>query len=81
MQNNLANKTLFQIIHGDCEKELGAFSNQVDLIITSPPYADARKQHYNSIAPSDYADWFISFHSAFLASSKTNRKFSAEYER
>lgn len=69
MQNNLVNELLFQnnyqILHGDCEKELRAFSNQVDLIVTSPPYADARKQHYHSIAPNDYADWFISFHSTF----------------
>jgi len=69
MLNNLENKPLFQknyqILHGDCKKELHAFANQVDLIVTSPPYADARKQHYNSVPPSDYADWFASFHSTF----------------
>lgn len=69
MQNNLVSAPLFknncQILHGDCQRELHAFVNQVDLIVTSPPYADARKQHYDSISPNDYADWFISFHNTF----------------
>lgn len=38
---------------------------QADLIITSPPYADARKKHYDSISPDDFPDWFASFHDAF----------------
>ena len=69
MQNNLVNEPLFQnnyrILHGDCEKELSAFPNQVDLIVTSPPYADARQRHYDSVAPHDYPDWFMSFHEVF----------------
>ena len=31
----------------------------VHLIITSPPYADARKKHYGGPHPDDYVDWFI----------------------
>ena len=69
MQNNLVTEPLFQnnyrILHGDCEKELSAFPNQVDLIVTSPPYADARQRHYDSVAPHDYPDWFMSFHEVF----------------
>lgn len=33
----------------------------VDLIMTSPPYANARKKHYNSVSPDDYKDWFLPF--------------------
>jgi site-specific DNA-methyltransferase (adenine-specific) len=36
-----------------------------DLIITSPPYADARKKHYYSITPDEYPDYFESFHEEF----------------
>ena len=43
-----------------------------DLIITSPPYADARKKHYTSIAPGDYPAWFAKFHEPFWAALKDN---------
>ena len=33
--------------------------NSVDLIITSPPYADQRKSTYGGIHPDKYVDWFI----------------------
>ncbi len=33
-----------------------------NLIITSPPYADARSNHYDSIAPDDYVEFILSFH-------------------
>jgi site-specific DNA-methyltransferase (adenine-specific) len=36
-----------------------------DLIVTSPPYADARKKHYDSILPEEFAEWFTSFHRSF----------------
>jgi len=32
--------------------------NSIDLIVTSPPYADARKHTYGGIAPDDYVKWF-----------------------
>jgi DNA modification methylase len=38
-----------QILYGDCREVLKQFSNHFDLIITPPPYAVARKQHYDSI--------------------------------
>lgn len=31
----------------------------VDLIITSPPYADQRKSTYGGIHPDEYVDWFL----------------------
>ena len=45
---------------GDCEKILKELpDNSVDLIFTSPPYADQRKKTYGGIHPDDYVDWFL----------------------
>src|ERR1043165_9920678 len=33
--------------------------NSVDLIITSPPYADQRKGTYGGIHPDKYVEWFL----------------------
>jgi len=49
-----------QIISGDCGEVLKSFpDNCIDLIFTSPPYADQRKKTYGGIKPNDYVDWFI----------------------
>lgn len=48
------------IILGDCGeklKELG--DNSIDLIFTSPPYADNRPGTYGGIKPDDYVEWFL----------------------
>jgi len=34
-------------------------ANSVDLIITSPPYADKREKNYPTIKASEYVDWFM----------------------
>ncbi|TZF86536.1 site-specific DNA-methyltransferase (plasmid) [Pedobacter sp. BS3] len=45
---------------GDCKTELSNLSdNSVDLIITSPPYADQRKETYGGIHPDKYVQWFL----------------------
>jgi len=45
---------------GDCSQELlNIESNSVDLIFTSPPYADQRKNTYGGIHPDKYVDWFL----------------------
>jgi len=49
-----------KIIEGDSKivlKELE--DNSIDLIVTSPPYADRRKQTYGGIKPEKYVDWFL----------------------
>ncbi|MCU0425058.1 MAG: site-specific DNA-methyltransferase [Candidatus Kapabacteria bacterium] len=33
--------------------------NSVDLIFTSPPYADQRKSTYGGVTPDEYVDWFL----------------------
>ena len=49
-----------KILFGDCKHELGKIkSNSVDLIITSPPYADQRKNSYGGVSPAEYVDWFL----------------------
>ena len=48
------------IILGDCAEELKALkNNSIDLIITSPPYADQRKNTYGGIHSDKYVDWFL----------------------
>jgi site-specific DNA-methyltransferase (adenine-specific) len=63
------------IICGDCREVLKSFSEQVDLIITSPPYADARRNHYDSISPDKYKEWFLTFHEALYSVLKPNGSF------
>ncbi len=40
--------------------------NSIDLIFTSPPYADQRKRTYGGIKPDEYVDWFIPRADQFL---------------
>ena len=45
---------------GDSKEELKKISdNSIDLIFTSPPYADQRKTTYGGIHPDKYVDWFL----------------------
>ena len=45
---------------GDCEKILKTLpENSIDLIFTSPPYADQRKGTYGGIHPTKYVEWFL----------------------
>ena len=45
---------------GDCHKVLMGFPDDcVDLIVTSPPYADARKRTYGGIPADQYVPWFL----------------------
>lgn len=49
-----------KLILGDCAEELKNIAdNSVDLILTSPPYADARKNTYGGIHPNKYVNWFL----------------------
>ena len=45
---------------GDCREVLKTLpDNSIDLVITSPPYADRRKHTYGGVAPDDYVAWFL----------------------
>ena len=51
---------LDNIIHGDCQEVLKDLpDDSVDLIFTSPPYADQRKSTYGGIEPDEYVEWFM----------------------
>ena len=51
---------------GDARNILKEYPEETfSLIVTSPPYADARKNHYDSVYTSDYPDFFESFHEQF----------------
>jgi len=48
------------LYHGDCREILKELKkDSVDLIFTSPPYADQRKNTYGGIHPDDYVEWFM----------------------
>ena len=56
-----------QIICGDCEDVLKRWPDDaVDLIFTSPPYADRRATTYGGVKPGDYVDWFLPKTEQFL---------------
>lgn len=45
---------------GDCREILKKLPDEsVDLIFTSPPYADQRKKTYGGIHPDQYVEWFL----------------------
>lgn len=45
---------------GDCRELLKTLADDsVDLIFTSPPYADSRAATYGGVKPEDYVDWFL----------------------
>ena len=45
---------------GDCRRELKKIpDNFVDLIVTSPPYADQRQSTYGGVSVEEYVEWFL----------------------
>jgi site-specific DNA-methyltransferase (adenine-specific) len=55
------------IILGDCLNALIEIEeNSVDLIVTSPPYADRRAKTYGGMKPEEYVAWFLPRAQEFL---------------
>lgn len=53
-------KVRADVILGDCLDILKKMSNDsVNLVVTSPPYADQRKSTYGGIHPDEYVKWFL----------------------
>jgi site-specific DNA-methyltransferase (adenine-specific) len=49
-----------KVLHGDCLDKLKELQDHsIDLIFTSPPYADQRKNTYGGIHPDEYVEWFL----------------------
>lgn len=48
------------ILEGDARDQLALLANDsVDLIVTSPPYADQRRSTYGGVSPDRYVEWFM----------------------
>lgn len=49
-----------KIFLGDSKDQLKKIAdNSIDLIVTSPPYADQRKSTYGGVHPDKYVEWFM----------------------
>lgn len=65
-----------KLILGDCLDELKNFdTNSIDLIVTSPPYADSRAKTYGGIKPDKYVEWFLPISKELLRVLKPNGTF------
>ena len=70
------NKIKSDVILGDCLDVLKKMeSDSIDLIITSPPYADQRKDTYGGIHPDKYVEWFSPISRELLRVLKPNGTF------
>jgi len=57
---------LNRIYCGDAAKVMSQLPDKsVDLIVTSPPYADRRKKQYGGPPPEKYVEWFLPFAKEF----------------
>ena len=64
------------ILLGDCSDLLPDFpDDSIDLIFTSPPYAQARKKSYGGIPINEYVDWFLPISEQFLRVLKPDGSF------
>lgn len=65
-----------EIIFGDSKTELKKIpDNSIDLIFTSPPYADSRKNTYGGIHPDKYVKWFEPISNELLRTIKPDGTF------
>ena len=49
-----------RILHGDCLNLIPQIADEsVQLILTSPPYADQRRGHYKGISESKFPEWLL----------------------
>jgi len=65
-----------RIINGDCADVLSQLPNDsIDLIVTSPPYADQRKSTYGGIPPDEYVEWWLPRSKVFLQKLKPTGSF------
>lgn len=56
-----------EVYEGDSKIILKSFdSNSIDLIVTSPPYADRRMNTYGGVKPEKYVDWFLEISAELL---------------
>ena len=59
-KNEEVKRNMIEIYTGDCLEEMKKIEdNSIDLIVTSPPYADQRKNTYGGVKVDDYVEWWI----------------------
>jgi site-specific DNA-methyltransferase (adenine-specific) len=64
------------ILQGDCREALGTIPDGcVDLVVTSPPYADQRKSTYGGISADNYVQWFAPISAELLRVLKPSGSF------
>ncbi len=69
-------QTQIQIFQGDCLNILPTLeTGSVDLIVTSPPYADQRKDTYGGVHPDKYVEWFTPVAAELKRALKTEGSF------
>jgi len=65
-----------RIIKGDSADVLSQLpDDSIDLIVTSPPYADQRKSTYGGIPPDEYVEWWLPRSKVFLQKLKPTGSF------
>ena len=48
------------VLPGECLKVLKEFQDSsINLVVTSPPYADQRASTYGAHKPEEYVEWFL----------------------
>jgi len=62
----IAAKTEIKVKVGDARNLIEVKDNSIDLIITSPPYADRRAHTYGGVKPEKYVEWFLPRAEEFL---------------
>ena len=56
------NDTIHVLYNGDALDTLRTLGDEsVNLVVTSPPYADRRKSTYGGVTSDEYVDWFFPF--------------------
>ena len=69
-------KVSTKIILGDCKDVLKTLGeNSIDLVVTSPPYADSRNGTYGGIKPDNYVEWFLPISKELLRVLKSDGTF------
>lgn len=64
------------LLLGDCRQELAKIADDsVDLIVTSPPYANQRASTYGGVKPADYVAWFLPIAAELLRTLKPSGTF------
>lgn len=69
-------KQRIELINDDCLIALKRIpSDSIDLIVTSPPYADQRKNTYGGVSADKYVEWFAPIASELLRVTKSSGSF------